>query len=69
MSNEIKKFNEEFLTHLWLTEFTVGNLCGLCGNWGLMGPITTKTPLKRKLVMTRRYCICPNGRKLKEVNG
>jgi hypothetical protein len=42
------------------------SFCGLCGNSGIMPEIKTKTPIGRCLVLPAgRFCICPNGRKLK----
>lgn len=48
---------------LW-TEFTVDNLCGLCGNWGVNDTRGKKTPAGYECGAIF-YCICPNGRALK----
>jgi hypothetical protein len=56
------------LTDLWLAEYadkTVG-LCSLCGNSGVID--TRATAVSAAGVRSGRvnFCICPNGRALKE---
>jgi len=46
-------------------EFVNGGLCSLCGNWGYLDTRGIKSPagiICGKL----NYCICPNGRSMKE---
>jgi hypothetical protein len=47
----------------WL-EFVVEGFCGLCANHGFVGPLATETPAGKLIVMSRRPCICPNGRSM-----
>jgi len=56
------------LTELWLNEFVVNHLCGLCGNHGFIdtrGKVKTPAGVECGSVF---YCICPNGRALKKGN-
>ena len=42
-------------------------LCGLCGNTGIVDTSgTAKSPVGNVFCGIRAYCICPNGRKMKE---
>lgn len=54
------------LADLWINEFVVKNLCGLCGNHGF---IDTRNKVKSPAGTECGgvfYCICPNGRVLKK---
>lgn len=61
------KANEEVITRLWLDEYTVNNHCALCANSGIINtlrvPMHTAAGLK---IGIRTFCICPNGRAMKE---
>lgn len=48
---------------LWL-EFTEGNLCGLCGNHGVIDTTGLRSPAGMECGIVR-FCICPNGRVFK----
>ncbi len=51
---------------LW-TEFLVAGNCGLCGNTGKLPRIVSRSPSNSDVVLEAgRFCICPNGRRLKE---
>jgi hypothetical protein len=44
-------------------------ICGLCGNHGIVKLGRDKTPAGAELVQSDAYCICPNGRALKMKKG
>jgi hypothetical protein len=56
---------------LWLeflnTDNGVGH-CGLCGNHGIIDTTNTAITPAGLRCGVRRYCICPNGRKMKKVS-
>lgn len=57
---------------LWLEFFVergdlIGGRCGLCGNNGLID-VKTKDPRGIELAC-KGFCICPNGRSLKDISG
>jgi hypothetical protein len=42
-------------------------MCGLCGNTGIVDTTgTATTPVGNVFCGIRAYCICPNGRAMKE---
>lgn len=52
---------------LWM-EFMANDVCGLCGNKGLIREHQVTTPFKDEVVdVPEHFCICPNGRTLKAV--
>jgi hypothetical protein len=61
---------KDYLTRLWLDEFLSENgHCGLCGNTGKIdtkGKMTTPSGAKCGI---KAWCICPNGRGLREASG
>lgn len=48
-------------------EFIYHNLCSLCGNCGFIDSRKVKSPAGYSCGKLN-YCICPNGRKMKELN-
>ena len=52
------------LARVWLDEFVVKGLCGLCGNTGKISHVV-KSPIGDNAVLLDAHCICPNGRALK----
>ena len=55
------------LERLWLDEYTVGHDCGLCGNSGIIDTRETVKDTEGEPCGGRFFCICPNGRKRKEL--
>lgn len=51
---------------LWF-EFTKAGLCGLCGNWGVLDTRSIAISPAGVDVGGVHFCICPNGRKMKEI--
>jgi hypothetical protein len=52
----------------WL-EFLEQSCCGLCGNVGILDTRgKAKTP-RGEPCGVRAYCICPNGRAIKQLSG
>lgn len=52
---------------IWLVEFTNKNMCSLCGQSGVIDTRGLKTPAGLE-VGKLNFCICPNGRALKNCN-
>ena len=48
------------------SEFINKDLCSICGNWGVIDSKKVKSPAG-VLCGKLNYCICPNGRKMKEM--
>lgn len=58
---------DEFTVHVLREDIGISiPLCGLCGNSGIVNTLTT-AKWNDKLVGVCQYCICPNGRKRKQV--
>lgn len=51
---------------VWL-EFVRQNLCGLCGNTGIIDTRETAVSPAGVHCGDRFHCICPNGRAMKQV--
>jgi hypothetical protein len=49
-------------------EFVRHGLCGLCGNSGVIDNHPGVQSPAGKRVAVRSFCICPNGRRLKELD-
>lgn len=56
--------SKQALSNLWLDEFVVNGLCGLCGNNGQIDTRGVKSPTGIECG-GRFLCICPNGRAIK----
>jgi putative intracellular protease/amidase len=54
------------LTQMWLDEFVDHDtcVCSLCGNTGVLDTTGVESP-REVPVGRKHYCICPNGRALK----
>ena len=57
----------EILSELWLDEFCRNGLCMLCGNSGIITNLKQTGPVGQKCGGIA-HCICPNGRRRKELN-
>jgi len=61
-----KPITKSQFSDMWLQEFVVKDLCGLCGNHGFIdtrGKIYSPAGVE---CGGRFYCICPNGRAIKQ---
>ncbi len=55
------------LSALWRDEFVRDDLCGLCANSGIVNTTgTLRTPKGSRHSGIRTFCICPNGRAMKD---
>lgn len=62
----MKKSDKEFLAKLWADEFINNDLCGLCGNSGVIDTRHTAVSAAGVNSGGRFFCICPNGRAMKD---
>lgn len=59
--------SNEALTQVWLDEFCPKGICGLCGNSGRIDTTESALSPDGHPVGGRFWCICPNGRALKDL--
>jgi len=62
----IENLWEEYYFELSKDNGTTIKICGLCGNSGVLNTINSAF-WNDKSVGVKRYCICPNGRYLKDM--
>lgn len=60
---------ERLPVDIWMEFLTEGPLgvCGLCGNSGRVKRGAVRTPTGTREWRPEAFCICPNGRKWKQV--
>lgn len=63
--------NKRILHELWVNEYVIshdgiGGYCKLCGNTGKIHT-SPRSPTGEKIGDFISYCICPNGRTIKEM--
>lgn len=63
------EWEEIRIADIFFAEFMTddGLLCGLCGNRGVIWAHEVIAPTGVGHAVSRKYCICPNGRKMKEI--
>ena len=60
-------YKEELGYRLWEADFMRDGQCGLCGNRGIVDTIGTAFTASGKPNGVRAHCICPNGRRMKQL--
>jgi len=59
---------DEMIIGVWMNEYLhpEHNECSICGNSGFVDTTGLKSP-RGDSVGRKHYCICPNGRKMKQL--